>query len=311
MKQTVIFIIIGIIHIGNPVAQVSGIAGRGTGIVVDGSLSDAAWTSAKRFPLKHDVDMQLTHGSVDDHNDGSGEFSVLWDDEGLYCASWCKDDIHNAPWTNEQRTTTYSWNDDGHEWWVTPDFSDVWEDASPPYFGNYGYHVFKGWTWANGACVDNYVAWHNDNNLICETTADMKEKGFESPFTSTDGINFNTEAHWKWSGFLFGSMPTPSTGTEIGFNLGLVDNDGGDMGDAYIRWAEGNQNEYQGWGKMTLSDKVSIRRPGKTAIAAYANPKSTQVYDILGRRIAPNIRIRGSVLFSKDTRISQKAVILH
>lgn len=293
-------------------AQITGIAKRGSGIVVDGNLSDAVWAGAEKIQLSSDVGMQLCHGDVDNNDDASGTFSMLWDDEGFYCASWCKDDVHNAPWTSRPGMVVNAWQDDGHEWWICHDFNDVWEDASPHYYGEFGFQVWKGWTWNNGAPEDKYVAWRNDNDPVGETVEEFKEKGFEAPFTSADGINFMTEAHWKWSSFLLGAMPTPSAGKEIGFNIGIIDNDGGESGDAWIRWSEGSHLNYQGWGKVTLSDEAAtIRRVRVLPGAVRYMDGNSIVYDVLGRRIRSTngMHSAGAVHFSPSRTYQMQKVI--
>lgn len=279
-------------------AQQTATAYKASGIAVDGNLSETCWQTATKLILAHDVGMMLTDGQIDSREDGSAEFVLLWDDEAFYCGSWRKDDIHNSPWTPQPGMVNQSWKDDGHEWWISFDFNDVWEDASPLYFGQFGWLIWKGFVWDNGAVSDLYVAYRNDNGPTNTTTDDLKEQGFYAPYSSVDGIDFQCELQIKWSSFLLGSMSTPSQGKELGFNLGMPDNDGGDMAAAWLRWAEGNHNTYQGWGKVTVGPSLPSANPAiglnktKLIFAAPAggsspSPQAVSVSNIGGGTLNP------------------------
>lgn len=288
--------------VGLCAAQETATAYRATSIVVDGYLDEPVWKHAKKIEIKHDIGMMLTDGSVVSHDDASTEFVLLWDDEGFYCGTWNKDDIHNAPWTEQPGMVYQSWKDDGHEWWISRDFNDVWEDASPLYYGTTGWQIWKGWVWENAAPKDLHIAYRNDDPPISTTTFALRQKGFWGPYTSVDGIDFTTESQWSWSGFFLGSIGTPSAGKELGFNLGLTDNDGGDMAAAWLRWATGNCCTYQGWGKVTLSDEPAGIARTRMFSAAPVSTRSSAMYDVLGRQLLPGEHIRSTCIAFRQSR---------
>lgn len=256
-------------------------------IVLDGKLNESVWQNGSRIPIRHDIGKQLYQGSVDNHADCSMEFSLWWDDEGLYCGTWTKDDIHNISHSDEKSTATSAWQDDGVLWWVNFDFNDVWEDASTPYFGEFGWMTYKGFVWKNGTASDLYTAYRNTDQLSVGTNEDLKGLGFEAPYWSADGVSFQCEARFLWSSFFLGSIPTPSTGKEMAFNVAISDNDGGETGAAWLAWAEGMQHTFQCWGKLVLSDQADIR-PYRVLANHRQSKAPMRVYDILGRTVSRN-----------------------
>lgn len=222
-------------------------------ISLDGKLNEICWRYHPKEKMGPNVGLQLMNGSATGPGDCSAVFVLLWDDSALYCGSWVYDDIHNTPWSGQLGTVRHAWKDDGHEWWISFDFNDVWEDTSPFYFGSNGWKIHKGFAWDEGEPQDWYCSYQNDAGTISITETAMRTKGFRAPYWSADGINFQCEARFDWDGAFLNGMGTPSVEKEIGFNLGVCDNDGGDMGSAWLRWAEGSSSNYQGWGKAVLS----------------------------------------------------------
>lgn len=309
-RPTLIAALLVIVSFLGVSAQITATVPRGTSITVDGRLDEGVWAGATKIQMRHDIGNQLTNGSVDDHNDLSTDFALLWDDEGFYCGSWRTDDIHNAVWGNQAGVAaSKAWMDDGHEWWINFDFNDVWEDASPYYYGQFGFQVLEGFFWENGAPSDMYVTHASDAGVVSQSVAEMKEQGFYAPYSSADGINFQCEAQFKWSSFLLGSMATPSAGRELAFNIGSQDNDGGDAAQGYIRWSEGSHLSYQGWGKVTLSaEAVGNRRLRMSPAVMKGGLGRSSVYDILGRRISARRHSTG-VLIHGNTRAQNRQPI--
>lgn len=287
-------------------AQVTADATRATGIVVDGKLDEAVWAGATKNKMRHDIGTQLTDGSVDSESDLSTDFCLVWDDVGFYCGSWRTDDIHNTVWGNQPGVANKAWMDDGHEWYVSFDFNDVWEDASPPYYGQFGFQVWEGFFWENGAATDMYVSYRNDNGPTMATVAELQEQGFYAPYHSNDGINFTCEAQFKWSSFFLGSMSTPSAGKELGFNMSAQDNDGGEMGEGWLRWT-GAAHSYQCWGKITLQDNVGIRPVRLSPIAISKTRMAGNAFDILGRRISVGRNAQSVQFYGSPTVRGQQA----
>lgn len=256
-------------------------------IVLDGKLDESAWQGCAKIPLRHDIGSQLYQGAVENYDDCSMDFALLWNDEGLYCGSWTKDDIHNTSYANQATTASRAWQDDGNLWWVNFDFNDVWEDASPPYFGQFGWMVYKGFVWENQQASDLYAVHANGDQPTTNTCAELKEEGFEAPYWSADGISFQCEVRFKWSSFLLGSMAVPSVGQDLAFNIALSDNDGGNTGAAWLAWAEGMQHTYQSWGKVTIADQASTR-PVRILSSHHGLTQEFGLFDVLGRQLRSN-----------------------
>lgn len=269
-------------------------------IVMDGKLDESVWQNSPKIQIRHDIGEQLYQGSVNDHADCSMEFALLWDNDGLYCGSWTKDDIHNTHYAQQADKATSAWQDDGNLWWVNFDFDDVWEDASPPYFGQFGWMVYKGFVWENHQATDLYVAHANENQPTTSTREELTEQGFKAPYWSADGICFQCEAQFKWSSFLLGSMSAPSAGKELAFNIAIADNDGGSTGAAWLAWAEGMQHTYQGWGKAVIANSEMKDRRSQIAWSKNNGPRGMRGVDVFGRTLSIHrtFRVPGIVIWS-------------
>lgn len=282
-------------------AQKTVLAPKIDGLVLDGALTEDFWTSpsVQREELRHDKESMLVSGSVDGYSDHSQDFVLVWDDQGLTCGTWKTDDIHYTYWGTQPGVANKAWMDDAVEWYVSSDFNDVWEDASSLYFGQFGFQVWKGLCWENGAFVEGFTSYRNDEGPTIKTETEMTELGFTAPYTSLDGINFTCEAHFKWSSFLLGSMTSPSAGKEVGFNLAAIDSDGSQTGDAALYWGGGGAHQYQTWGKVTLGDAVNIRAVRMMARNT-SKYETAGVYDILGRRLGAEKQLsRNGLTFSR------------
>lgn len=293
-------------------AQQTATATRASGLEVDGRLEEPVWRSAAKHEMRHNMGTMLTDGSVDDENDLSSDFALLWDDNGFYCGIWRRDDIHNTYYGSQPELASKAWRDDGHEWFISFDFNDVWEDASAPYFGQFGYQIWEALCWENGAAADMYVSHTNGNGAVSLTVSEMREQGFYAPYHSTDGINFTCETRFEWSSAWLGGMATPSAGKEIGFNLSTIDNDGGQTGDAWLRWTGGAARAYQSWGKITLSEETGIRPVRRSFVSQRNSGTGGNAFDIFGRRISGNLY--GKVLIFGNAgqryRNTKRAIIL-
>lgn len=221
-------------------------------VKLDGKLKERVWKKTERISVVPGP-MTVAAGKAEKAEDCSFDFALFWDDAGLYCGMWMTDDVHHAPFSKDEKTAKNMWRDDAIEFFIGPDFEDVYADMSVPYFGKQGWQLTKPLTWNGKRPEERFFNYHRDLEHGTISPEEMKTRGFEARLHSKDGIRFQCEAFWPWEGAILKPAGKPVKGKELGFNLGIVDNDGSQTGDTWMRWNGEGPNEYQGWGKVTLT----------------------------------------------------------
>lgn len=255
-------------------------------ITVDGMLNEPVWQQVK---TKISAPANLGSGTVDNDADCYVEFTTLWSSEGWYLGVWFYDDVHAALNSQYLDAANIAYDDDGLQLLVDHSFEDGYNDVDgPTYQGLYGRSLVKGFGnldptlqyagfWAEGPGGSPATGqW---------TIAQQIEKGWENAFSSDDGLNYQYESKFSWSGYLMTSVGTKNQGDAIGFNLVVNDNDGGFASEGQMTLVPLAADMGQRWGKVVLSGPAGIA-PAK-AVAPISNHSYKQfTFDPLGRRVA-------------------------
>jgi hypothetical protein len=231
-------------------------------IVLDGNLNESIWTTIKADPAAKQtiraIYEQIDCGKADNDADCSSDFVLIWDDSAFYCGSWFYDDIHYATLSADSNTVLECWRDDSHEWLIDVDWADIVTDQTPEYYGNYGVHIMQGFNLPSREYA-NY--WHDEMGALtgyAATTDAIKFKGFDAPYTTVDGTNFQCEAKFKWNSDFMHNTTNISVAHELAFNLLLNDRDSlnGIYPNCFLKWEHQTNWSFE-WGKITLSGAYS------------------------------------------------------
>jgi hypothetical protein len=264
-----------------------------SGVTLDGKLNEPIWTTLKSDTALKQVVLPkpqyLDGGSADNNADCSSDFVLAWDNTNFYCASWFYDDLHYTPNSDSASTAFFCWSDDSHEWWIDADYADIATDKTPEYFGKTGYEIMQGFNMKAGIPKRVAAAYYHGEGMVgyAATTDTMVKKGFDAPYTTVDGINFQSEAAFNWSGDFMSKKGCGKPGDQLAFNLGVNDNDStARTGYAYMRWTGGDHQNPDGWGKVTLTGEKTKIAPVKVSmVKASAYQEIKGIFDIYGRKI--------------------------
>jgi hypothetical protein len=119
------------------------------------------------------------------------------------------------------------------------------------------------------------------------TTDVAKQKGFDVPYSTVDGTNFQCEASFKWAGDLMNQKGSGANGDELAFNIAVNDYDASDGTVMYMRWTGGDHQNVDGWGKVTLKGGSGSKiNPVKVStLKSIGNQEIKGIFDIYGRKI--------------------------
>ncbi len=255
-------------------------------VTIDGFLDEAVWAS----PAKTRIDQsKLGSGVVDGDADCYVDFTTLWDTQGWYLGVWFNDDVHNAINSEYLDGANVAYDDDGLQILFSYNFDDAYADVTGPYWqGLYGRSLVKGFgnldpeaqyagIWGEGS----------DGNFTTDvwTQDQQRAKGWTNIFSCADGINYQYEARFDWSGELMYACGAQPMGAKLGFSLVVNDNDGGFAAEGQMALLP-LSNSAQRWGALILSVPAKIS-PMKSAAAQVSSRTFKQFsFDPLGRRIA-------------------------
>jgi len=267
-----------------------------TGVTIDGSLSEPCWATLKAdaaaLQTIRPITEQIDQGTFTSDADCSADFVCAWDADYFYVASWFYDDAHNTPNSLDEVSALNCWSDDAHEWWINIDYADIVNDQSPEYFGTYGWQMMQGFNLDAGTPARHVMAYYHDEMGASVgygvTTEVAQQKGFDVPYSTVDGTNFQCEASFKWSGDLMNQKGSGANGDELAFNIATNDNDATDGTYMYMRWTGGDHQNVDGWGKVTLKGGVGINPVKVSTIKAIGNQEIKGVFDIYGRKLKTN-----------------------
>jgi hypothetical protein len=266
-----------------------------SGVTVDGNLSEPCWATLKAdasaLQTVRPIPEQIDQGTSTGDADCSADFVCGWDADNFYVASWFYDDVNSTPNSLDEVSAPMCWSDDSHEWWINIDYADIVNDQSPEYYGTYGWQMFQGFNLEAGVPARHVMAYVHDEmgaSVAYGVTTDVaKQKGFDVPYSTVDGTNFQCEASFKWSGDLMNQKGSGVNGDEMAFNLGCNDRDL-DGTFMYMRWTGGDHQNVDGWGKVTLkggSDTTKIIPVKVSTIKSIGNQEIKGIFDIYGRKI--------------------------
>jgi hypothetical protein len=267
-----------------------------SGVTIDGNLSEPCWATLKAdqtvLQTVRSIPEQIDVGAATDDADCSADFVCAWDAENFYIASWFYDDKHGAAFGLDEVNALNCWSDDSHEWWINIDYADIVNDQSPEYFGTYGWQMMQCFNLDNGVPARHAMAYYHDEmgtSVGYGVTTDVaKTKGFDVPYSTVDGTNFQCEASFKWSGDLMNQKGSGANGDELAFNLGVNDWDPDPNGsNLYMRWTGGDHQNVDGWGKVTLKGQLvgEIIPVKVSTLKSIGNQEVRGIYDIYGRKI--------------------------
>lgn len=266
----------------------SGMANQVTNgaVTVDGSLDEAVWASSEKTKIDN---AKIGNGGVDGDADCYVNFTSLWDAQGWYLGVWFYDDIHSALNSQYLDAANIAYDDDGLQILFSYNFDDAYADVSGPYWqGLYGRSLVKGF--GNLDPELQYAGiWGEGSNGNFTTDMWTKQqqidKGWTNAFSSTDGLNYQYEARFDWTGELMYASGVQSIGSKMGFNLVVNDNDGGFA-------AEGQMvllplsNDATRWGALTIAGPAKIAPMKPVAVQSLHFAPKQFGFDPLGRRIA-------------------------
>jgi hypothetical protein len=139
-----------------------------------------------------------------------------------------------------------------------------------------------------------------------------KQKGFDTPYSTVDGTNFQCEASFKWSGDLMNQKGSAANGDELAFNIAVNDND--ITKTMYMRWTGGDHQNVDGWGKVTLKGQQGQKIiPVKVSmIKSIGNQEKKGIFDIYGRKIKAgnNQKLPGIHFIVKNDAKTVKQIVI-
>jgi hypothetical protein len=265
-----------------------------SGVTIDGTLNEPCWATLKAdatlLQFIRPIPEQIDQGTFTGDADCSADFECAWDADYFYVASWFYDDANSTPNSLDEIGAISCWSDDSHEWWINIDYADIVNDQSPEYYGTYGWQMFQGFNLDAGTPARHVMAYFHDEmgaSVGYGVTTDVaKQKGFDVPYSTVDGTNFQCEASFKWSGDLMNQKGSGTNGDELAFNLATNDNDAGDGTYMYMRWTGGDHQNVDGWGKVTLKGQNTKITPVRVStVKTSASQEVIGVFDIYGRKI--------------------------
>jgi hypothetical protein len=195
--------------------------------------------------------------------------------------------VNSTPNSLDEVSAILCWSDDAHEWWINIDYADIVNDQSPEYYGTYGWQMMQGFNLDAGVPTRHVMAYYHDEmgaSVGYGVTTDVgKQKGFDTPYSTVDGTNFQCEASFKWSGDLMNQKGSGVNGDELAFNLAANDNEPGKY--MYMRWTGGDHQNVDGWGKVTLTGQTKIAPVRVSTVKTKVNQEIKGIFDINGRKI--------------------------
>jgi len=191
-----------------------------------------------------DAAHNLFSGTINGDGDCYADFTFLWSDTGLYVGVLFHDDIHNAMNSQYCDAGNLAYDDDGLEICLNHDWVDASTDVSDPYYfgaNSYGLQLEKGFGNLNPS--EQYGGmWDDDDgsgkgwSTAVYTVTEQQAMGWYSVFTSNDGLDYQYEALFKWSGSLMGNT-AKTTGDSLAIDFRVNDNDGAFTAEGILSWS--------------------------------------------------------------------------
>jgi hypothetical protein len=254
---------------------------------LDGQLTEGVWTAyAANKATIPGSGANITTGTISGDADASCQFLFLWDSKGIYCGSWNQDDIHGANMCKFVETANDAYQDDAHEYYINVDYANASTGGNLGSqdvcgFNEEGFLYAGGWGASNLPGGPPIGTWGNFNLTIEQLRTQF---GWDVNGSSADGVKFNVESFWSWTGCFLQKVGSKAVGSQFGFDLSLCDNDGTGSPDGVILWSTLGARPADHWKPVTLVDN-DTEIPHKTTIIKKDNLK-TVAYDVFGRAIS-------------------------
>jgi hypothetical protein len=184
----------------------AGAAQTAVAMSIDGNDSEAIWSSISAIPVT-----KLAEGSVTNSDDFSATYKLCWDNTNLYLLFEISDDVlsntSGTPWLNDAVELYFDMNNSRNVYnpsssnWTAFDFDDrqirfVWEKDT-----------ITGYPLINGVSFEHLT----------------------NP--AADGYKLEIAIPWSSLG-----LPAACIGVDFGFDVSLLDNDGGIYREAVLNW---------------------------------------------------------------------------
>ena len=219
------------------------------GPAIDGNSNDPMWDGAATHAL--------AKISKDDPKNNSATWKALWDEEYVYILVEVEDDVLNYG------DDIDAWNRDAVE--VFFDINNT--DGSGEHFK---YQLDPGDWQFRYNLVDKSIAVGRGESDVATDSKDGDH--------IEDGTNYTVEMKFKWSELQSSLDFTPEVGAELGFEVAVMDNDGGYEG--ALSWNATENMAHKSslyFGTVTLEMATGVNNINKTSngVTVYPNPASS------------------------------------